>query len=105
MNSPLSWDAIKKALIRANQLHPEFLKNALIVGGGAALLYNSTLENIGLKSFLPIEPRTGQTKFSHDIDFTHVYFEDYKNVFKDYLKKDGKVRVKSNEANECSGSK
>jgi len=91
MSNSVTWSEIQKALVLTNKIHPEFLESALIVGGGASLFYNLLLTKKADKAFPPISPSIGQTNFSHDIDFTHVYFEDYRNVFKDFVKKDEKT--------------
>lgn len=94
MSNSVTWSEIQKALVQTNKIHPEFLNSALIVGGGASLFYNLILTKRNDKAFPPIPLSKGQTNFSHDIDFTHVYFEDYCNIFKDFLKKDEKTGKK-----------
>ena len=86
MSQKLDWLKIEKALGVAAKISPHFIRNCLVVGGGASLLYNYHLKRNNDSSFPFVEPFSNQTSFSHDVDFTHVYFEDYEEAFKDHIK-------------------
>ena len=88
MSEKLSWEDFSTALQKVGEISPRFLKEAIIVGGGAALCYNGALLNTSDSRFKPVVPQSGQTNYSHDLDFTNVFFSDFEKEFSPFLKYD-----------------
>ncbi len=88
MTDRFSWSDIEKALHKIGEISPRFINQALVVGGGSALCYNALLKSANHSRFQFVAPKGNQSLFSKDLDFTHVFLQDYEKDFSAFLKID-----------------
>ncbi len=81
----ISWSNIETALDTLNHQNPELFSRSLLIGGWAALLYHRLLALKNDPAFPAPIPDSASRLVSKDLDFTHVWGEDFFDAYPDFV--------------------
>ncbi len=81
----ISWSNVEIALDTLNDKNPSLLSRSLLIGGWAALLYHRLLSLKNHPAFPPPIPDNIERLVSKDLDFTHVWSEDFFDAYPDFI--------------------
>ncbi len=81
----ISWSNVETALDTLNDKNAELFSRSLLIGGWAALLYHRLLALKNNPDFPAPIPDSAERLVSTDLDFTHVWSEDFFDAYPDFV--------------------
>ncbi|MCE0482988.1 MAG: hypothetical protein LV479_01975 [Methylacidiphilales bacterium] len=81
----ISWSNVEIALDTLNHKNPALFSRSLLIGGWAALLYHRLLALKNDSLFPAPTPDSAARLVSKDLDFTHVWSEDFFDAYPDFV--------------------
>ncbi len=81
----ISWSNVETALDTLNHKNPALFSRTLLIGGWAALLYHRLLALKNDSVFPAPIPDSTARLVSKDLDFTHVWSEDFFDAYPDFV--------------------
>jgi hypothetical protein len=81
----ISWSNVETALDTLNHKNPVLFSRSLLIGGWAALLYHRLLALKNDSAFPAPVPDSSARLVSKDLDFTHVWSEDFFDAYPDFV--------------------